>query len=397
MPHQPDTTSPPRRRRRPLRYVLAIVLSVLLLPVVAFMAWSRIESARLDRALDALEAREERLDIAEFEPKPATGEQREASHAYAQAMKALGDQPMTSSQTVAATKAIEQLCTSPADSSRSEQVQVLRALEDSFAPAFDALDRATRLDAAGWDEGDRPRRMSIEEMRPGKLARLNAIRIARLACTGHGDDAGDALLAALRLGRMMPLAFFSGNTVRSAHSLHLLLTFTLPDPLLLQKIQAEYERGADDQALEKRLRFQRAFWLYSMLPGVVSDLPPGYREARMSPLAGILMRLTRPMRDHATVAELREFDDALAAVNEPWPGKLDAATAVTQKYRFFHSQSRRPGIVERLTRPFASHTAGVGLEGAVMNAAEALARARASVGAVAVARYSRAHDGALPA
>ena len=283
MPHQQDTTSPPRRRRRPLRSVLAIVLSVLLLPVVAFMAWSRIESARLDRALDALEAREERLDIAEFEPKPATGEQREASHAYAQAMKALGDQPMTSSQTVAATKAIEQLCTSPGDSSRSEQVRVLRALEDSFAPAFDALDRATRLDAAGWDEGDRPRQMSMEEMRPGKLARLNAIRIARLACTGHGDEAGDALLATLRLGRMIPLAFFSGNTVRSAYSLHLLLTFTSPAPLLLQKIQTENERAADDQALEKRLRFQRAQWLYFMLPGVVSDLPPGTREARMSP------------------------------------------------------------------------------------------------------------------
>jgi hypothetical protein len=377
--------------------VLAIVLSVLLLPVVAFTAWSRIESVRLDRALDDLEAREEPLDIAAFEPKPATDEQREASHAYAQAMTVVGDQPMTSSGTVAATKAIEQLCTSSADSSRSEQVQVLRALEDSFAPAFVALDRATRLDAAGWDEGDRPRRMSMEEMRPGKLARLNAIRIARLACTGHGDDAGDALLATLRLGRMIPLAFFSGNTVRSGHSLHLLLTFTSPDPLLLQKIQLEYEKAADDQALEKRLRFQRAQWLYFMLPGVVSDLPPGYTEARMSPLAGILMRLTRPMRDHATVAELREFDGALAAVKEPWPAKLDAATAVTQKYRFIQSQSRRPGFVERLTRPFASHLAGVSLEGAVMNAAEALARARASVGAVAVARYSRAHDGALPA
>jgi hypothetical protein len=397
MPYQEDTTSRPRRRRRPLHSVLAIVLSVLLLPVVAFMVWSRIEAARLDRALDALEAREEPLDIAEFEPKPATGEQREASHAYAQAMKVVGDQPMTSSETVAATKAIEQLCTSPADSSRSEPVRVLRAIEDSFAPAFDALDRATRLDAAGWDEGDRPRRMSMEEMRPVKLARLNAIRIARLACTGHGDDAGDALLATLRLGRMIPLAFFSGNAVRSAHSLHVLLTFTSPDPLLLQKIQAQYETAADDQALEKRLRFQRAQWLYFMLPGVVSDLPPGFTEARMSPLAGILMRLTRPMRDHRTVAELREFDDALAAVKEPWPGRLGAATAVTEKYRFIQSQSRRPGIVERMTRPFASHVAGVSLEGAVMNVAESLARVRASVGAVAVARYSRGHDGALPA
>jgi hypothetical protein len=378
--------------------VLAIVVAVLISPIVAFIGWSRIEAARLDRALDAIEARHEPLDIAEFELKPATSEQREASHAYAQAMKVIGDQPMTTSQTVTATNAIEQLCTSPADSSsQSEQVRILRSFEDPFAPAFEALDRATGLDAAGWDEGDRPRRMPIEEMRPRRLGRLNAIRIARLACTGHGDEAADALLATLRLRRMIPLSFFSGNTVRSAHSLHVLLTFNSPDPVLLQKIQTEYERAADDQALEKRLGFQRAQWLYFMLPGVVSDLPPGYAAVRVNPLGAIVMRLARPMRDHGAVGELREFDDAFGAVSQPWPAKLDAATAITQKYRFTQSQSRRPGVVERLTRPFAAHFAGVSLEGAVMNAAEALASARASVGAVAVARYSRAHEGAPPA
>jgi hypothetical protein len=376
---------------------VAIIAFAMAVPVFGFVVWSRVEAARLDRALDALEARHEPLDIADFEPTPATAEQREASRTYARAMAIVGDQSLTRAQMSAAVTAIERLCGAPADGpERPEQVRALRALEEPYAPAFELLDRAATLDARGWQVADRPRRNSLEEFRSRNLARLNAVRIARLACSGEGEAAA-ALLSTLRLGRMIPLYFFGRNRLPTGHSLHAVLTFASPDVSLLTQLQREYERAADDRGVEERLRYQRASWLYLTLPGLVSDVPPGYLAARTNPFGALLMRLAQPMQDHGSVAELREFDDALAAVQQPWPLKLEAATAVTARYRYIRSQTRRPGLAERIMRPFGAHAASVTLEGLVTTAAESLAGTRASVGAVAVARYSRAHDGTYPA
>jgi hypothetical protein len=397
MPNDPDVPSASPRPPRSIRFALTIVAITLLVPLVAFVVWSRIEAARLDGALDALEARHEPLDMADFELTPATAEQRLASRTYARAMAIVGDQPLTTAQVATAATAIEQLCALPLDrAARSEPIRVLRALADPYAPAFELLDRAATLDARGWQEADRPRRNSPEELRSRTLARVNAIRIATLACTGDAGPAAAALLSTLRLGRMIPEYFFGRNRLPTGHSLRGVLAFASTDQSVLREIQREYESAADEQGLERRLRYQRAYWLYLSLPGLVSDVPPGYAAARTNPFGAILMRLVRPMQDHGSVAELREFDDAVAAVQQPWPAKLDAASAVTARYRYAGSQTRRPGLVERVTRPFGAHAASVSLEGIVRIAAESLATARASVGAVAVARYSRAHQGAFP-
>jgi hypothetical protein len=381
-----------------MRFGLGIVAVTLLVPVAAFVTWSRVEAARLDRALDALDARHEPLDIADFDVSPTSAEQREASQTYARAVAIVGDHPLTTAQVATAAAAIEALCALPSDGPvRSEQIRLLRALEEPYVPAFELLDRAATLDARGWRDVDRPRRNSIEELRSRNLARLNAIRIATRACAGEPGMAAAALLSTLRFGRMIPLYFFGRNPLPTGHSLHAVLTFALPDEPALKDIQREYERAADERGVEQRLRYQRAGWLYVTVPGLVSDAPPGYAAARTNPFGAVLMRLVQPIQDHGTVAELREFDDALAAVQQPWPLKLDAASAVTSKYRYIRSQTRRPGLVERVVRPFGAHAASVTLEAIVTSAAEALAAARASVGAVAVARYSRAHHGVLPA
>jgi hypothetical protein len=270
---------------------------------------------------------------------------------------------------------------------------VLQSLVDPYRQAFDLLDRATGLDAAGWADADRPARMSMEEQRLVNLGRLNGVRVARLACAGQGDEAARALLATLRLRRVRPML----PALWTPHSLHALLTFTSPEVSLLQTIQQEYEHAVDEYAVEKRIRQSRAQWLHFTLPGVVSDPPPWNVPSTVNPLGAIVMSLARPMRDHGTVTELREFDEALAAMSQPWPAKIDAATAIAQKYRQTRFPSRRRGFFESLSRPFPSHQAAAGLDGAVRSAAETLARTRASIGAVAVARYSRAHGGSLPA
>jgi hypothetical protein len=395
MPNEPTNPSQPPRPRRPLRYVLTILLVVLLSPIAGWFVWSRIEAARLDVALDALEARKEPLDIAEFDVKPTTNEQREASHLYGQAAKLVGNDIRAHLTGIA--KTIEDLCAGPAAAqSRTEQVAALQAFEDLYKPALSLLDRGSQLDAAGWDDADRPKRNSMEEMQPANLATVNAVRIARLACTGNGDAAA-ALLATLRLSRVRAAGFYSRLPAQTAHSLQSLLTFTSPNPALLQKIQQEYEAVTDEHAVEKQIVYSRAHWLHFVIPGVFGEMPAEFAGQRMTPLEGIARRVTRPLRDRGSLAELREFNETVEAARQPWPAILDAAETLRRKYPNLSSQSRRPGLLEALTHPFGLHTGPVGLSRAVSRAAETLASTRASVGAIAIARYRQTHQGAVPA
>jgi hypothetical protein len=396
MPNDPDVPPDPPRHRRPLRYVLAILLAVLLSPVAACAVWTQIEAARVDRAFDALEARKEPLDPAEFDLKPATNEQREASHLYAEATKLVGEGMPTQATTLG--KAIEELCAFPPAAGRRPETAALVAFEDRYKPALDLLDRAGHLDASGWDDADRPRPQSMDVLRPRNLAAANAVRIARLACTGDGEEAAAALLSTLRLRRVLTMSFYASlPMMQAAHGLQSLLTFTSPNPVVLQKIQKAYEAATDEHALEKQLLYSRANWLHFASPGVFSDPPAGFAARRITPIGGIANRLARPLRDHGLVAELREFDEALQVGRQPLPARLDAAAALAKKYPSVRSQSRRPGVLELFGRPFGSHLGIFSLTIAVARDAEALARTRASVGALAVARYRHAHDGALPA
>lgn len=396
MPNEPHIVFQPPRSGRPLHRVLAILLLVLLSPVIAWFAWARLEAARLDRVLDALEASGVPLDIVDFDVKPTTKEQREASHLYRQAANLVGDD--IRAPLAGVVNAVEELCALlPASANRTEQIRTLQSFEDRYKAALALLDRAGQLDAGGWDDADRPKRLSMEEMRPVNLVTVNAVRIARLACSGNGDAAAAALVSTLRMGRVRSASsvYAARLPAQTAHSLQSLLTFGSPNPDLLQKIQQEYEAAADEHAGHKQMLYSRASWFYYSMPGVFSDAPPGYEGRRITPLEGIARMVTRPLRDQRARAEIREFDDAIHAARQPWPARLDAAAALARKYPVM--PSRRVGLVEVLTRPSGLHSATASLSTGVARDAEALARARASVATVAVARFRRAHQGTLPA
>jgi hypothetical protein len=394
MPHAPDTPSGSPQPRRSLRVILAAVVIALLLPIASCVAWSRIEEARLDAALDALEARDEPLDVAEFYPRPTTREARQASHMYAETLKLAG--AYTRRDDSAPIRAIQQLCSADTSTAnRADQVAILQTAENEHTPVLASLDRAAAFAPEGWEDADRPRRNSMDELRPVNVAKANAIRIARLACTGQGDEAATALVGSLRLSQLTP-SFYSRPLISTAQSLEAVLTFGHPDTPHLEALQAEYAKQDDNRGLERRLRYLRAAWLQYTLPGVVSDPPEGLTRQGINPLEAIVTRLGRPLRNHAIVAQLREFDEALAVANTPWPAKLDAAIATTQRYRRT-IPARRRGPLQALVRPPGPNMAALDLENSVTTTAETLARTRVSVTALAVARYQRAHNGLFPA
>ncbi len=368
-----------------LRYILSLLLAILLAPFFAFWAWSAVEAARLDRMLDALEARHEPLDIAEFERKTLTAEQKQASHLYAQAGKLMDDVSLPA--LAPAGKTIEALCSTPAGGERERWITELHAIEQRYAMALGLLDRAAALDAAGWDEPDRPKTSDLTQ--PQRLAAINAVRIARRACGDDPAGASEALLTTLRIGRIPLLTV---QRLRTGHGLQSILSVAPSPAATLQAIQQEYEREADDHLVEDALLYLRARWLSVATPGVFSDMPAAFAARRITPLEAIAMRLSRPAREHATVSELREFDEVIEASKLPWPRKLDAPARLRRKY----PRVRRT-TVANVVNPFPGHFATGQLEFLVPVAAESLARTRASVGAVAVARWRADHAGALPA
>jgi hypothetical protein len=390
MPNDPTSQPAPLRRRLPLRYLFSALAALFVLPILVWLVWGWVEAARLDRALDALEARHEPVDIDDFDLKPTTSEQREASHLYAQARKLAADLPITSEQVATLGRTIEQLCS---DAGGTGQADILRAFERRYTAVFDLVDRAGNLDVAGWDDADRPRRGSIEEMQSITPARANVVRIARAACAGETDAAAAALFSTLRLRRMW---YFGPIFTPTAHSLHAVLSWGTVSPAWLEKLQRQFTPPSDDGAVENWMLRERAYWLSFTMPGVVSDEPGGFGQRRITPVQAIARRLVRPLRDHRVVAELSEFDEALEVARRPWPQTIDDAASFVSTHRPNRSSSFRPSLVESLTRPFGTHVASGVMTSYFEAIAELLARARASIGVLAVARYKHDHKGELP-
>ncbi len=390
----PETPATRKRPRRRLRRTLAIVFGLVLSPFAAFLIWSQVEGARLNRVLDALEASHEPLDVDKLDPRPSTDEQRQTSHLYAQAGRLVGE--TAGGRLTPSARTIEELCALPSGApGRAERIAALRQIEATYAEVLTLLDRASALDAAGWDDADRPLRQAMAAMGPRSAGEINLVRIARLACTGDGEGAASALLATLRLRRVLPPSFFGLVPLPTSHSLQSILTLTSPSDGMLETLQKEYENSADEHAVEKRLLYSRAHWLSLTLPGEFSDPPSGFFDRRIGPVEAVVTAVARPARDRATRADLAEFDEAIEAARQPWPAKFEAAAALSRKYPTPRPMNRR-GFFAALVRPFGGLRAGWNLDSTVSNGAEALARARASAGALAIARYQRAHSGALP-
>ena len=394
MPNDPENLSTDPGRRLPLRYALALIVALFALPMVTWLVWGWIESVRLDRTLEALEARHEPLDLGEFAVKATTDAQKEASHLYAAAGKLIGERAIPTAEAARISLIIAELCTAPSDlPSRTTQIQALRTFEEPYTGAFELIDRARPLKAVGWDDVDRPRRPMGLDLQPMTLARANVARIARLACTGDTDGAASALLSTLRLRHI----WTSGPVPTvTAHSLELTLTSGFPPAGLLREIQDEYASAVDDRTFENWMRRERAVWLAFMVPGAFSDPPAGFEARRVTPLEAIATKLARPLRDHRAVAQLEEFNEAIEIAKLPWPSKFDAIHAFAEARPSRRSQSMREGLLEGLTQPLGAHMAANVLASYVNGVAEALARTRASAGGVAVARYRRDHAGAMP-
>jgi hypothetical protein len=167
MPTDPEKPARPLRRPLPLRYVLVLIVTLFAVPIITWLIWGRIEASRLDRVLDALEARHEPLDLKEFGVKPTTAAEKEAAHLYAEAGKLIGDRAIPTAEAARLSGIIGELCTPSSEGpSQATQVQALQTFEEAYVNAFELIDLASPLKAVGWDDVERPQRQMIQDMRP---------------------------------------------------------------------------------------------------------------------------------------------------------------------------------------------------------------------------------------
>lgn len=377
---------PPRRPRRKLRHLLAIVLVVILSPFLVFALWSRVQASRLERALDAVEARGESVDVRTYAPGPVTPEQQQASALYDEFGRLTQDvRPARFAAAAAAVHALSSL--TPQEAARDPRLAVLRNAEATYTGALDLLERAAALGARGVS-GDR-----TQSFVGYGTAAPSEVRIALRAFSGDGEGAARALVALLRL-RSVLLPIHAPYSGRTSDSLRLILTFTRPALPVLEALQREYAAIETDPDVEARMKYNRARFLSVVLPGQAGGQ---YTDRRPTPIDLLLARAVTPLWTAGVIAELRHYEAAIAAARLPWPGRLDAALALTEGWhRANESRAPKRSRWDALRRPWRENIAAAEAITLALSAAESLTRARASVAALAVTRYQRAHGGGLP-
>ncbi len=361
------------------------MLAVLVLPAVAFIAWDGIEGRRLARAAERVDLSDEAL--AGY-LQPQTEEQIRASHDYSEAERLSATTFRAPS--LEASRIVEQLqALGPGEVTHDPRFARLRELEQAYGRALELLDRATALDAHGFTEEDRPSLL----MNRG-IASVNALRIARLALSGNGERACAALLATLRLDRVFPP---SSSQFRTAQNLELILTRTGPSERALAALQQEYARVESQETVHARLEASRVRLMQMTMPELFGEPPWNtFGVRRVSPMEVMVKRLSRPFRAHALRRELANFERAFAAAAKPWPEKLNAMRGFMDELRSLPQHQRRRSVFRTILNPMPAGYALDTAAAAIATTAEGLARDRASIAALAITRYQRAHGGTAP-
>jgi len=377
-----------------LRRVALILFLIVAVPAIAWIVWDRVEAARLSRRLDALFPQvDAATDSQPRDPSAAsTSRQKEALRLYTEAGQLATPPPLEASKLsrLEASRTIEALSARPAkDAVRDPRLHELRAVEQAYARTLELIDQASALDVAAPDDLDGPSNI-------GTLLHavdVNIVRIARCALGGEREAASAALLAALRFRRV---ALWAGGreTFLTTHSLALTLTFAPPPDSILQQLQQEYQRIAEqqDHVVEDTLigmRYQLARGVAPEEFGTTSTYP-----RRQSIIVRVLTRLGRGFRNNRLIAELDRYEEALAVAKEPWPARLDRAKTLSEKYVTPTPTSRQRWL-DSLFGMFRGASTAV-LAEMTTTTGEAVARARVATVALGIERYRRAHGGDSP-
>lgn len=349
--------------RRPFLTVFAVIAA-------AYFAWDRVEAHRLAGDIAGLSARGEPVDLSYRDMALPTARHEQAAQLYAEAAARAAELVQRDARlTQIDLDGVTGVAAVPAD------------LADSFrldCPAMQILDRATPLPFAGM--GDyAPENYYENGSALQTLSALSALRADILSWRGQPDAAADAIVSSLRVQRTLPglvYRYLAGSRVLG--SLRILLRHTTPSDSALLKLQTGFDELSDDDGLAQNVRERRAVFIARL-----GDPSP---DALTSTLSFML----HPYLTSLTRQQLEHFEVVAAAVQQPWPDKIQALTAIADR----DVGPPRGGLFRHLPA-YAFRNVAI-FAGDYRNAGLSLAIRRIAIVTLAIERYRRAHAGAPP-
>jgi hypothetical protein len=339
--------------------------------LIAYLVWDRVEAWRLGRAISAIAARGEPIDLSSLDAPLPTPQHEEAAQLYVEAAaraREIGQQDF-------------RLQRVDVDATVGQQVNVAE-LESTYrkdAPVLQLLDRATALPFGGFgDTLPEPDYLNTAGLEA--LSALSALRSDLLAYRGNGDEAARSLIAAIRIQRTLVEPFTrSVAGARQLGSLRILLRHAAPSEASLAALQQAFAELPDEDGLARVVMLRRARLIEQQADGVLLRDPPA-----------ILAFVFHPFTMHRIRVQLEQFPDVIGAAREPWPDKLGSFAAIAERSSFQPGRSRARDLVSIAPPNIAI------LSTSPIPAGLNLAFRRVGVTCMAIERYRRAHGGALP-
>lgn len=304
----------------------AILACLLLLPMFAFAVWDYVAARRLSSSIEEIRSRGE-LPLGDVgRNSPESDEQKEASRLYVAAGVLVRDVWMKQSKQIDA--AIRGIASQDGHSAaRDSRLGELARLEEQYPTFFEFLDRAATMDARGLAYGDEPNHSLIDR----SYADMNAVRILRLAVLGRSTEAARAIESTLAVGRVSTHLMKVG--MNPNRELELLLTFAPPAPADLERLQKAYADFRIDDDVPRAVKVERARFISMVWPAAASTpaFVPRVRAAG-SNQSHLLALLQQPINSARVRQALMMFDLADEPARQPWPAKIDAGVAFTERY-----------------------------------------------------------------
>ena len=219
MTDAPNPGSGVRRRR-------SIVPAVLLLLIVAYIAWDQTATRALARDIDAIAARGEPVTVFDYAPGADTPERHDAARIYAAALERARAMPQDLTFRLPRLD-VDTVLEPPIDLAEMER------LYRPDAPALQLLDQATPLDFNGFGE-------LTSEVAEGSVTTLNYLAATRadfLTLHGKGDQAASAIIPCVRLWRVASPFTQPLVTNRIGGSVRILLRHASPGTPALEALQ----------------------------------------------------------------------------------------------------------------------------------------------------------------
>ena len=350
----------------------AILVLVVLLPCAAWSLWDYVEARRLSAAVKAIQSHGEPIGAASIPTAPYELPPQSNAGAFYDAAALLVDR--------AALFAIER----DLAFGRGERHAVMERLRSWLARHGDAerlLEQATDVEFKGSRVQD--------HLRVGRMTTVSWLGRARVIERLDAQDADGAALALvrmLRVGRSLPAAELPFVVERGLSSLSELLE-SQPSAALLERLQESIRALDRDSVIYEDAVNSRGLVIESLW-NPSSDWygrPTG--RFGSNPLEPVAYFLARPWMAHRANAEVRRLNAAVDRARAPWPEPLKGEPVAmprisATRWRFLDSPAQTIAYLHQL------RSAALGAS---------LAQFRAADLVIAIERYRRAHDGALPA